>query len=77
MMSVRAAPRLVSASPSATGILLAPAQAAERLAVSRSMIYKLVRTGALSAIYVGRLPRIAEFELEAYLQRQAARAVVR
>jgi excisionase family DNA binding protein len=47
--------------------LLTPAQAAERLAVSRSMIYSLIRRGALSAFYVGRLPRISERSFAAYL----------
>jgi excisionase family DNA binding protein len=36
---------------------------AERLAVSRSMVYKLARTGELPAVYVGRLPRFAEADI--------------
>jgi len=50
--------------------LLAPAAVAERLAVSRSMVYALVRRGELPATYVGRLPRIAEADLTAYIERQ-------
>jgi len=34
------------------------------------MVYKLVRVGELPAIYVGRLPRIAEPDLVAYIERQ-------
>lgn len=49
--------------------LLAPAEVAERLAVSRSMVYKLLRNNELSAVYVGRLPRIAEIDLDAYISR--------
>lgn len=52
------------------GRLLTPAQIAERLVVTRGMIYKLVRTGVLPAVYVGRLPRVAESDLAAYIERQ-------
>lgn len=50
--------------------LLAPTEVAQRLAVSRSMVYALVRRGDLPATYVGRLPRIAEADLEAYVEGQ-------
>jgi excisionase family DNA binding protein len=50
--------------------MLTPADVAERLAVSRSMAYKLLRTGELPAIYVGRLPRIAEADLDAFIRRR-------
>jgi excisionase family DNA binding protein len=49
--------------------LLTPGQVAERLRVSRSMIYALVRRRELEAIYVGRLPRVSESALRAYLER--------
>jgi excisionase family DNA binding protein len=54
--------------------LMTPAQVAERLAVSRSLVYSLVRQGALAAVYVGRLPRIVEAELEDYIARQRENA---
>jgi len=55
------------------GRLLTPAEVAARLAVSRSMIYKVLRTGELASLYIGRLPRIAEADLEEYVERQRGR----
>jgi excisionase family DNA binding protein len=49
--------------------LLAPKEVARRLGVSVSMVYKLLRIGELRPIYIGRLPRIAETDLDAYLGR--------
>ena len=50
--------------------LLTPKEVGERLAVSVSMVYKLLRIGDLPAIRVGRLPRIAEDDLRAYVAHQ-------
>jgi len=50
--------------------LLTPDEVAKRLSVSRSMVYKLLRTRELPVVYVGRLPRIGEIELAAYVERQ-------
>lgn len=50
-----------------------PDAIAKRLGVSRSMIYALIRRGELHATYIGRLPRIAESELTAYLARAGKR----
>jgi len=64
-------PSLVAVSAVSGGErLLTPADVAARLAVSRSMVYKLLRVGELVAVYVGRLPRIAEADVYAYIQRQ-------
>jgi excisionase family DNA binding protein len=49
--------------PQPLGGLLSADQVADLLAVSRSMIYKLLRTGELPAVYVGRLPRFAEADI--------------
>jgi len=51
------------------GGLLSPDQVAERLAVSRSMVYKLLRMRELPAVYVGRLPRIDPADLAEYIER--------
>ena len=56
----------LAASP-APEALLTPDQVAQRLAVSRSMIYALVKTGKLRAVYIGRLPRITEADLAHFL----------
>jgi excisionase family DNA binding protein len=47
--------------------LLTPDDVAKRLSVSRSMIYTLVRRGDLRALRIGRLPRVTETDLAAYL----------
>jgi excisionase family DNA binding protein len=52
--------------------LLAPAQVAALLAVSRSMVYALIRKGDLRAVYVGRLPRIAGADLDAFIATRRA-----
>lgn len=56
--------------PQPPGGLLSPDQVAKRLAVSRSMIYKLLRARELRAVYVGRLPRIDPADLTEYIERQ-------
>lgn len=38
--------------------LLTPEHVAEKLGVSKAMVYKLVRNGQLDAVHVGRLVRI-------------------
>jgi excisionase family DNA binding protein len=60
--------------PTQAGRLLTPDQVGQRLAVSRSMVYKLVRTRVLPALYIGRLPRIEESALAMYLERQGSAA---
>ena len=52
--------------------LLSPSDLAWRLSVTRSMAYKLLKTGQLRATYVGCLPRTTEEELVDYLERQKA-----
>jgi excisionase family DNA binding protein len=48
--------------------LLTPNDVAKRLAVSRSMIYALIHRRDLPAVYIGRLPRVRESDLIAYVQ---------
>lgn len=54
--------------------LLTPTEVAERLRISRSMVYQLIRREDLRAIYIGRLPRIPEAALAEYLARLAREA---
>lgn len=56
-----------------TGQLLTPDQVAKRLAVSRSMVYAEIKRARMKALYVGRLPRISEAALAAYLAEARAR----
>lgn len=46
-----------------------PQAIAERLAISRSLVYALIKRGDLAATWIGRCPRITEADLLAYLQR--------
>jgi putative molybdopterin biosynthesis protein len=52
--------------------LLRPADAAERLAVSRKTVYRLIDRGELRAIHVGRVVRIDPDDLDRYLNREAS-----
>jgi excisionase family DNA binding protein len=51
---------------------LTPSDVADRLQVSRSMVYGIVKRGELAATWIGRLPRITEVDLAAYLERARA-----
>jgi excisionase family DNA binding protein len=49
--------------------LLTPDRIAKRLSVSRSWVYGEIRAARLPALYLGRLPRVSERDLAAYLAR--------
>ncbi len=49
-------------------LLLTVPQAADRLAVSRSMLYQLMASGALPSVHVGRSRRIPADALAAFVQ---------
>lgn len=57
----------------AASALLTPDDVAQRLSVSRGMIYTLIRRAELRALYIGRLPRVTEAALQEYLVAAAAR----
>jgi excisionase family DNA binding protein len=48
-------------------LLLRIEEAADRLGVARSMMYKLVRTGQVESVHVGRLRRIPADCLQDYV----------
>lgn len=50
-----------------TPLLLTPEVAAERLSCGRTKIYELIRAGELESVKVGRLRRIPEDALAAYV----------
>ena len=50
--------------------LLTAAEVAEQLRVSTMTIYRLIRSGELPAVRVGRNYRVREEELAAYLEAQ-------
>jgi excisionase family DNA binding protein len=63
------APSTVSSPPR----LLTPRQIADRLACSYSMVLALIQRGALRAGNVGRLPRVRDVDLAAYIDRGGQR----
>lgn len=50
--------------------LLTAAEVAEQLRVSTMTVYRLIRSGELPAVRVGRNYRVRDPDLEAYLQAQ-------
>ncbi len=59
--------------PVLAGALLTPQEVGRQLAVSRSMVYQLIRRGELHALYVGRCPRVRPEDLATFLSRAADR----
>lgn len=47
-------------------------QVAEQLAVEYQLVYRLVRSGSLPAMKVGRIYRVDEKHLEAFIERQTS-----
>ena len=54
---------------SAYPALLKPEDIAQRLNISRAMAYKLTATGELPTVRIGRIVRVREADLEAYIQK--------
>lgn len=48
-------------------LLLTPEAAADRLAIGRSQMYELLRSGAVGSVKIGRLRRIPAVALEEYV----------
>lgn len=57
----------------ATGerLLLTVEEAARRLGIGRSLAWRLVRSGELPSVRLGRLVRVPERKLQAWLDRQS------
>lgn len=53
--------------------LLTVAEVAEMLRVSTMTVYRLIRTGELPAVRVGRSYRVKQADLERYLEEQMVR----
>jgi excisionase family DNA binding protein len=53
--------------------LLTPKYVAEHLQCSYSMVLALIRRGDLRAVYVGRLPRIRDVDLAAFIEQAGAK----
>jgi excisionase family DNA binding protein len=50
-------------------LLLRPEQGAEMLQISRSLMYRLLRTGEIASVKIGKARRISPEALAAYVQR--------
>ncbi len=55
-------------------VLLTVEEAAERLAVGRTTVYRLIRSGELDSVRVGRLRRVHVEAIDAYAAQLAAEA---
>ena len=55
-------------------LLITVKEAAQRLALGRSMTYRLIQTGALRSVKVGGARRVLVSDLEHYVERLAQEA---
>ncbi|MEV4599443.1 helix-turn-helix domain-containing protein [Amycolatopsis sp. NPDC049253] len=60
--------------PTSQRVLLTVEEAAERLGIGRTMTYRLVRTGQLESVQIGRLRRIHTSAVDAYAAELIRRA---
>lgn len=75
---VAAAPVADRSEPSeANGVvvLLTPADVAQRLAVSKDQVFKLIRNGQLVYLQIGRAYRVSEHDLAEFVAHHRQRAV--
>lgn len=56
-------------------VLLTVEETAERLGVGRTMVFRLLRSGALESVQIGRLRRIRRSAIDDFADRLAAEAV--
>jgi excisionase family DNA binding protein len=67
------APPAISARPTSEPLLLTVAQAAQRLGISRGLLYELLAADDIESITIGRLRRIPAEALTTYIQLQRTR----
>jgi len=53
-------------------VLLTVEQAAERLAIGRSNMFKLIKTKQIASVRIGQLRRVPATEIDAYVERLIA-----
>lgn len=66
-------PNAGATQPTSEPLLLTVAQAAQRLGISRSLLYELLAAGEIESITIGRLRRVPAEALTAYIQLQRAK----
>ncbi|HET7037934.1 MAG TPA: helix-turn-helix domain-containing protein [Thermomicrobiaceae bacterium] len=57
--------------------IMTPEQVADYLQVSRETVYRLIRSGELAAVRIGRTYRIPHAELQAFLRSHGTRVEIR
>lgn len=57
----------IPASDTDTALLLTVEEAARRLGIGRTMMFRLISTGAVKSVYIGRLRRIPAECLQDYV----------
>ena len=72
MSNQRAAPEVPGARPLPTRVLLTIEEAAEKLGVGRTLMCKLIRTGDVESVLIGRLRRIHVDAVNRYAARLVA-----
>ena len=67
----------IRAEPLSSGqLLLTVPEAAQRLRISRSLMYELISSGDIKSIHVGRLRRVPTQALADYVERQPSTPIV-
>ena len=56
--------------------MLTVKQVAERLSISRSLAYRMIRTGEIPSYRIANCRRVSEEELQRYLDRSQAQSAV-
>lgn len=64
-----AEPEQPAPTPPPERLMLTPTEAGERLAVGRTTIYKLIRSGELESVQIGRLRRVPASAVQEYAHR--------
>ena len=62
-------PKLAPQPPRGAGMLLTIREVAERLAISRRHVFRLISRGELAAIRIGKVTRVRILDLEQFIER--------
>jgi excisionase family DNA binding protein len=65
-------PTATPAVAASTRVLLTVEQAAERLSIGRTSMFKLLKTKQIASVLVGQLRRVPASEIDAYVERLIA-----
>lgn len=68
LMTDQSSAEPVAARPMPERVLLTVEEAAEQLGIGRTLVYKLIRTGEIDSVQIGRLRRIPSSAIHEYAQ---------